>query len=67
MKEKCYSNNVPLSFKEKIAIETLIYNEQSIIDTIIPKKYINKDVIKREIEIFHDREYNIPQNIFTLK
>lgn len=61
-----YTNEDKLSFEQLVCIEKKIYEEQSGCDTIKAEWCDIKKVLERKVEVFRDKEYNIPQNIFLI-
>lgn len=62
-----YTNNFKLSFEQMVSIEEKIYENESGCSDISPVKCDIDKVLIREKKYFHDKEYNMPQNIFLIK
>lgn len=63
---KKYQNDKPYTYDEMLAIEKVIYNESLIKETDVASNVSIKEILKRNICIFNDKEYNMPQNIFII-
>ncbi len=61
-----FENTKPLSYEELLEIENKIYDKEYI-DEKTQKTDINlNEVLSRKTEIFKDKTYNLPQNIFYI-
>lgn len=64
---KSFTNNEPLTYGQLFKIENDIYNEEIIRENIEKKEFLIEEILERKTEIFEDRTFNLPQNIFLLK
>lgn len=62
-----YQNETPYSYEEMIEIEKGIYEKLVIRDDEVPVEVNINEILGRDIEVFNDKEYNMPQNIFLIE
>lgn len=61
-----FENEKPLTYEELLKIENYIYENEQIEKNIKAEKVNIEEVTTRKIEIFHDKTFNLPQNIFYI-
>lgn len=66
-KLRSFTNYYPYTKEQKYKNELEIYKEMKIDDSIKPEKIHIKEIKKRKKEIFAEKDYNKPQNIFFIK
>lgn len=64
---KSFTNIEPLSYEQLLEIENEIYDEEIIKNDVEKKEFLVDEVLQRKTEIFEDKTFNLPQNIFLLK
>ena len=64
---KSYQNSTPYSYDEIFRIEQEIYEKTQIKQDITPENVDIQEVLTRETRILKDKEYNLPQSIFTIE
>lgn len=66
-KLRSFTNDYPYTKEQKYKNELEIYKEMKIDDSIKPERIYIKEIKKRKKEIFTEKDYNKPQNIFFIK
>lgn len=61
-----FENEKPLTYENLLKIENIIYEKEHINNEVKASKVNVDEILKRKIEIFNDKTFNLPQNIFYI-
>lgn len=61
-----FNNEKPLTYEELLNIENEIYKEEQIETDVKPVPVLIEDILVRGTNLFKDKTFNLPQNIFYI-